>query len=568
MKRRRDPMDKSRKHQVYNLIKHLYPLSGNTNQLPSLLAQLIDVIDHKVKNEYDARIGRLSSPEMSDKLTLKYSTLPDQPNDSTVVSSEIVDDLFDGVLRWRSPNLQHNVGSPVSTTASALYALALDENIYSIDDGLAGNALIAEKAVTNILSDLAKLESPGAGFFVFGGTATNLYASKVGLQKAFPETSILGTPRNIKLFVTEEAHFTHRLSADWLGIGTNNVIEITANHDRSSNIAAAEQALRQAIEAGDIISGIMLNGGSTYSHVVDDIEDFVNLRDRLVQEYELTYRPHIHVDSVIGWSWLFFGTYDFVNNPLGITPKALGSIERQYELIASLKRADSWGVDFHKGIGGCPVDCSVIMFNNPQDVFAISKSVDPKLATHQLATELTRYAPSDFTLETSRSGGTGLAALATLRALGREGYQRNLANLVESTCTLREAVEKESDMRVINDYSLGFSTMIRIYPPEMRGTSAIERDLTSNKQPAEEITVINAYIKEFYTWDFNNRIARNDGPSPSFSSGFFNYHGTKVSALKYYPTSPHYSPEHAEKSAQILIEQKRKFDTQIWQQKK
>lgn len=556
-------MKKSRKQEIYDRIKPLYPLSGLDNQLPSMLKNLMNVLDDKITDVNDARYGCLSSPDEYAALAQKYSVLPDATADATTIVTSLTDDLFEGVLRWRSPHLQHNVGSPVHTAASAMYALALDENIFSIDDSLAGNALIAEKAVTNILSELAELKSPGAGFFVFGGTATNLYASKVGLQKAYPATSSSGAPRNIKLFITDEAHFTHRLSADWLGIGTDNVIEINANHDRTSNLDDAEKKLRHAIENDNLISAIMLNGGSTYSHVIDDIAGFIALRDRLVDEYKLKYRPHIHVDSVIGWAWLFFGTYDFDKNPLGITKPALDIIHRQYQTISKLSKADSWGVDFHKGVGGCPVDCSVIMFNDPKDAFAISKSVDAKLETHQLATEFCNYAPSEFTLETSRSAGTGLAALATLRCLGREGYQRNLANLIESTCALRESLDKQHDIRVANNYSLGYSTMVRIYPPELRDQNYPDLELKDNPS-VDKIRLVNAYIKAFYVWDFKTRIVKNIGPSPSFSSSFFVYHDIKISALKYYATSPHYSPKYAQESAQVLIKQKKEFDTKIW----
>ncbi len=559
-------MSKLSKHQVYDQIKQLYPLSSRTNQLPDFLRTLLVAIDSKITNEDDARYGHTSDHNEHKNLTEKYSILPNAPKEAIEIAEEIVDDLFRGVLRWRSPNLQHNVGASVNTVASAMYALALDENIYSIDDGLAGNTLIAEKAVTNILSKLAGLKSPGAGFFVFGGTATNLYAMKVGLQKAYPKASSIGSPKNIKMFITEEAHFSHRVSANWLGIGTDNVIEITANSDRTSNIKDAELKIRQAIEEGNIISSIMLNGGSTYSHVVDQISDFVALRDRLTEEYGLDYKPHIHVDSVIGWSWLFFQDYDFEQNTLEISPQAVKLIKRQYEAIAEIKYADSWGVDFHKGVGGCPVDCSIIIFNEPQDIRTISKSTDHKMETHQLATELTTHAPSEFTLETSRSAGTGLAALATLRSLGRKGYQRNLANLIESTCVFRESIQNEHDIRVVNDYSLGFSTMVRIYPPELSMADYLDKEF--NSELDGRIETVNKYIKAFYKWDFETRISKNIGPIPSFSSSFFNYKGTKVSALKYYPTSPHYSAAHATSSVRTLINQKKKFDSEIWQHTK
>jgi glutamate/tyrosine decarboxylase-like PLP-dependent enzyme len=268
---------------------------------------------------------------------------------------------------------------------------------------------------------------------------------------------------------------------------------------------------------------------------------------------------------VIGWSWLFFGSYDFGKNPLGISAEALGKIKEQYEKVSELKYADSWGVDFHKGIGGCPVDCRVVLFYNPGDVFAISKSKDARLTTHLLATEFTNYAPSEFTLETSRSGGTGFAALSTLRSLGAEGYQRNLANLIESTCALRETLEQQEDIKIVNDYSLGFSTMVRIYPPELLSHGYPSQEFKATTEASKKnIESVNKYIKAFYKWDFETRISKNEGSSPSCSSSFFEHQGMKISALKFYPTSPHFSAEFAKEAATELITRKAEFVKKVW----
>ena len=39
--------------------------------------------------------------------------------------------------------------------------------------------------------------------------------------------------------------------------------------------------------------------------IVDPIKEVVELRDRLVRELNLTYTPHIHVDAVVGFPWIF-----------------------------------------------------------------------------------------------------------------------------------------------------------------------------------------------------------------------------------------------------------------------
>lgn len=77
--------------------------------------------------------------------------------------------------RWNSPRLQYNVGTAVNPAAGAAYSLALHQNIYNINDGIAGTTLVAEEAVTKILATLAKLDDTPRGIFTFGGTGQEPY---------------------------------------------------------------------------------------------------------------------------------------------------------------------------------------------------------------------------------------------------------------------------------------------------------------------------------------------------------------------------------------------------------
>ncbi len=550
---------------IYSKIKKYYPLRYKDNLLPIFLNNYFEVLEKKIISPNCARIPGNFGKNYYKKLILKYSNIPKKVQDPLKISKEIVNDLFEGVLRWRSPQLQHNVGSPVNTVSSAIYSLGLDENIYNIDEGLAGNVLASEMAVSRILSKIAKLKRKGVGFFTFGGTATNLYATKMGLKKCAPNSGKDGLPKNIKVFTTEDSHFSHALSADWLGLGTKNVVVINANKDRTSSLKDAKQKMELELKSGNLISSILINGGTTYNHTVDSIKEFVNLRDNLVKKYSLNYKPHLHVDSVIGWGWLFFNFYDFKENPLKISPEALKLIKQQNKRISQLKYADSWGIDFHKGIGGCPVSCSVIMFNNPEDIKLISKTGDPLLDIHQLVRELNYFSPADFTLETSRQGGAPLSALACLHSLGIEGYQRNLANLIESTCTLRKMLDREWDLFIVNKKSLGFATLVRLYPPESKNDIMKYKEFdVLGKDMGEFISKVNKYEKEFYQWDYKTRILKNKGPSYSFSSSFTKVGDNKISAIKIYPTSPHYNKYYAEETAKTLMGQKIIFDEKIW----
>ena len=562
-------MSRRSKNKIYNDLKQLFPVDCQDNEFCDLFKICQTDLDEKIKRINGPRILNVDNKK-SAEIVKNFSALPKYGIHPALVCKKIVSDFFINVPRWRHPNLQHNVGASVNTAASVLYSLALDENVYNINDGLAGNVLLAEQVVSNILFDLANLNKKGVGLFTFGGTATNYYAIKIGLKKAVPESGRIGIPKNLKVFVTKDSHFSHTVSVDWLGIGTNNVITIESNDDRTSNIVDAENKLRSVLKDGNIVSSIIINGGTTYGHVIDDILAFVKLRDKMVKEFSLSYRPHIHVDSVIGWSWLVFKDYDFSKNYLKIDKVALEKIKQQYSRISEIKYADSWGVDFHKGVGGCPVDCSIVMINNIKDLHLLSKKEEAVIDMHQLAPEFSLNSPADYTLETSRSGGPPLAALAHLYTLGQAGLQRNLANLVEQSLYTKNLVESFEDMVVCNkDNSLGYVTMVRMYPPELRNSPEKTIEFIDNSQKCIDfIEHVNTYIKKFFSWDSETRMAKGLGVEYSFSSGYITLsNGAKISGIKLYPVSPHFNKKYAKQAIQDIVKQKKYFDEKIWSKK-
>lgn len=554
----------------FRKIKRLFPLDYGLHWLSKYYRVGEKELTKIMKNKDVGRVPGTFNLKTYSKLEKKYGRLPKQGKQPLKVIVDIVRDFISGAPLWRSPNLQHNVGAAVNIVASAMYGLSLDVNIYNINSELAGNALAAERAVAEILADLANIDKEKShGIFTFGGTATNLYAMKIAISKVFPRAVFDGIPKNIKFLITEDAHFSHGVSANWLGIGTKNLIIIPANEDRRSNLEEAENKAKEIFEKGDILAGMIINGGTTYDNAIDDVASFVNLRNKLVKKYSLKYKPHIHFDTVIGWAWLMFKDYNFKLNPFNFSKDTLKKIKLQYQRISKVNLADSWGVDFHKGVGGCPIPCSVIMMNNKQDFLLLSKKRDPLTVTHQLAEEFSFDSPSDYTLETSRPGGAAIAALAALHTLGEKGYQLYLGKLIELVSLFRRLIQGIPDIIVINPHSLGYVTMIAIIPPELNQNfkNLIDEKkflYLKNKATAETITKINNYMKAFFKWDNETRMNRYLETIYSYSSSYIKTAcGEKISALKFYPVSPHLNESYIKKAVKILKAQKIIFDKNI-----
>src|SRR3989344_6934105 len=261
------------------------------------------------------------------KNTLKnnkiFNKIPERGLPSKKVISAAVKKFFNGIPNWRNPELQYNICAPVNITSQALMCLAQEMNIHNINNDFAGNCLQAEQIISEMMADLIDIKrNKVKSLFSFGGTASNMYAMKLAINKAITNAGKIGIPSNIYIFIASNAHFSHKTVGDWLGIGVDRLITIDSDNEGRSMVSDAENKARKIIENRGVIAGFFLNGGPFYNFTIDNVSEFVKLRSKLIKEYNLEYIPHIHVDSVIGWIWLMFNKYDFKKNPLKISQKA------------------------------------------------------------------------------------------------------------------------------------------------------------------------------------------------------------------------------------------------------
>lgn len=545
--------------------RSLFPLSHRESPFLELCKTAFDSLSELMPEGDSPRVPFTGTRWRSHgELVTVYGDLPEDPvTGPGDLIGGMTRDFLAGAVNWRSPAVQYNLGAAVNVAASAMYAVALDTNVYLINDGLAGNVVAAEGAVSHILAQLTGVPTDQAyGLFTFGGTGTMAYGIKAGIRKCAPESVRCGTPGDVRVVITEDAHFSHAAAADWLGVGADQLVVIPADQHRRSDMAAAEELIRDELEAGHRVATIIVNGGTTYDHAVDDIAAFADLRDRLTAAYDLPYRPHLHVDSVVGWAWLMLN--DSALGALEQGSPAADALREQHRRVRALRSADSWGVDFHKGVGVCPIDCSFVQFNDKADCVRLKKGGGTPAELHQLAQDFSVVSPVDYTLETSRAGGKALAAVASLHSLGRNGYAAILARLVDAAFYFRESLSVRNGMAVLNPHALGYQSMVRLYAPER--TPDAHRELHDPaSSTAKAVKEGNAYLKAFFAWDNDTRMSTNGGGVVySFSSKYVTTAGGEpISGLKFYPTTPLIGREHMKEAVDLLAERKAAFD-EIW----
>lgn len=501
--------------------------NSNINKLNKYLS----LIDKKVSKYYN-----FGKPFFKGNSKLKYidylqmCKLNENPL-TPEETFEYISPLYQNLPNWNNPGTMINVIPPVNlvSMASMSFTSALNPNF--AQDTYSGFLIAAELEVSKYISELISWDwKKSHGIFTFGGKGTNLYATKIALTKASPDTQEEGCQGNKFFMVTSKnGHPCHYEVCNWLGIGKNNCIELECNQDGTIHLEKAKKIICENIEKGKIFLGFNLNGGSTNELTIDPIKEIYRLNLNIVNKYRLKYIPHIHVDSVLGWIYLFFNEYDYQNNPLKIKQKALKKIKSLNEKAKQFKYADSIGVDFHK-TGFCPYTSSLFLVKNREDFFNLNPSKKVELEDLSYG----NYNPYETTLELTRSSTGPITALTTLKSLGIRGFQEIISNMFVATESFRKELSENENICVLNQNTEWLTTLFILKPKKYKNLK-LEEILKLSKEDIERIREYNInYAKFILEEGKNNEISFTYTSSRSYKVPNTDI---KIGAIKAYPMS-------------------------------
>ena len=413
----------------------------------------------------------LGEPAVLDYDAAKLSRVDDGPRPLEQVTQTLVEHLS-GMFIWGHPRAQINVIPPptIASVIGGLLPSIYNPNLCSEESSR--QVAVAEVEVSSMTAALVGYEpQTSAGLFTFGGTATLLYGAKLGLEKACPGSGRAGLRERTVILCSERAHYACLSAANWLGIGQENVIQVPCNEQNEIRPCLLESMARDILKDGGKIAAIVATMGTTDHFGLDDLHAIHEIREKLVDEFHLDYRPHIHADAVIGWAWSVFNDYDFGHNPLGFRHRTVRALAGAKRRIGQLPLADSIGIDFHK-TGFCPYISTLFLVKDSRDLELISrKQSDTPYLFHD-----GHYHPGRYTLETSRSGSAPLAALANLRLFGKDGLRSLLGHVVSMAEVLREQLEGHESTTVVNRGNFGPVTLFRVYPDGVDTFGVLERE--------------------------------------------------------------------------------------------
>lgn len=469
-------------------------------------------------------------------------------NNQSLTPEEILDYMvpyFGNIPNYNNPGTMINVIPTPNLVSLACSTLSSLFNSNFAQDTYAGLLIAAEFEVSKYMSDLIGWDYlHSRGIFTFGGKGTNMYATKMALNKAVVGSKKAGINSNCFMITSTNCHPCHYEVCDWLGIGSQNCIEISCDENGQMNMVELEEVICQNIEAGKIFVGYNINGGSTNEFTIDPIKKVYELNQKIVKKYNLDYRPHIHVDFVIGYVFLFYNSYDFTKNPLNINKLNIKKLKKQLAAVSEAKYADTVGIDFHK-MGYAPYTSSMILIKDEQDVFNLSEKKPIKLADLYYG----NYNPYEYTLELSRPSTGAVNALVSLKSLGVTGIQSAIADTIAASDCLKTFVSKCDDLILIEQEGIGFALFFVVKPPKFKHLK--QADLYKLKEA--DINEIKSYNEGFASY-LSQKAKENKATQVFTISRSYTLPKSdiKIGALKIYPMSVFLNDKVAEEIASSI----------------
>jgi L-2,4-diaminobutyrate decarboxylase len=401
---------------------------------------------------------------------------------------------FWGTDGWTSPLHLENVKGPANyaSLVGALACLLKNPNLCTDTYSQRSNELEI-KAITALANLLFYHTEDPWGVFTMGGTISNLYGARIGVEKVLPGTMRRGLKGvSVAGIVSEAAHYSNQTIAGWLGIGTENLEVIPTDETMAMRLDKLEESLERLHREQKQVAFVVATFGTTDAFGIDDVAGIRRILDDFAARYKVP-APQLHVDAAVGWVLSFLTEYDTAQNPLGFAAELLPILRRAQHHTEGLRVADSLTIDFHKmGWGHYPG--STFLVNRRADLRHLSRTVQE---TPYFSEADSRRDPALFTLECSRPALGPYTVMASLNAIGLNGWQLLIARALELAQRLKQRLEALDHCKVLNLGTLGPSVVWWVLPPG-RNAKEIYQQLIEGQLSADKYAHFAAEIQRLF----------------------------------------------------------------------
>lgn len=443
----------------------------------------------KIFDEYLSILQAENTLPPLGRMSRNYETAQDNPEIHTLPGNlkDARDSIFPyfwGTDEWFSKLHLENVKGPANYASliGSIACLLKNPNL-CVDTYSQRSNELEVKAVTALANLVFYHTETPWGVFNMGGTISNLYGGKIGIEKVVPGAMSKGLQgKTIAGIVSESAHYSNKTLAGWLGIGTDNLHSIPTDSACSMKMDALVDKLDELYEKDILVAFVIATFGSTDAFGVDDIAAIRKIINDKAQQYNVP-TPQLHVDAAVGWVLCFLNEYNIETNDFEVNEDVLPVLARAQKMARDLKYADSVTVDFHKmGWGHYPASAFIVNHRDDLGYLFRSREQMPYFCEAEY-----RRDPALFTLETSRPAIGPYSVMASLNGIGLQGYQALVAYCLEMAHSTKKLIDELDYCKVLNPDNIGPHVTWWVLPKGRNAKKIYERFVKGTLPEKERI---------------------------------------------------------------------------------
>ncbi|KAK5923704.1 hypothetical protein CgunFtcFv8_000649 [Champsocephalus gunnari] len=191
---------------------------------------------------------------------------------------------------------QQFAGVDYHALAGRFLSEALNTNLFTYE--VAPVFVLMETEVLRSLRQLVGW-TEGDGIFCPGGSTSNMFAMNLARYRLFPEVKSQGlwaVPR-LTIFTSAESHYSVKKGAAFLGIGTDNIIEVKVDEGGRIIPEDLDEKIKLTKSQGAVPLLVSCTSGTTVRGAFDPLDRIADVCEK--------HNVWMHVDSAWGGSVLF-----------------------------------------------------------------------------------------------------------------------------------------------------------------------------------------------------------------------------------------------------------------------
>ncbi|WP_036821024.1 pyridoxal phosphate-dependent decarboxylase family protein [Pontibacillus yanchengensis] len=334
----------------------------------------------------------------------------------------------------------------IPALAAEVFISAMNQSMDSWDQS--GAATVVEQEMVKWLCDLFGYPN-GDGVFTSGGTQSNYmglllareHASKRLWNWNTQQKGLHPESHKLRILCSEEAHFTVKQSAAFLGLGEQSVITVPTDQDYKLSIASLKQKVEELTEEGLIPFALFATAGTTDFGSIDPIPSMADL----AQDYNLWF----HVDAAYGG--------------------ALQMSEQHKPKLQGIDQADSITVDFHKQFYQ-PISCGAFLVKNQTSFTHMTLHADYLNPEEDEVEGVPNLVGKS--VQTTRRFDA-LKLFMSLQAVGMEEFSRMIDTTLEVAKQAASHIETDSHFELLHKPELNAVVFRFVQPNSPRQEDAI-----------------------------------------------------------------------------------------------